>query len=189
MFRDGLIAAQRVGEPWTIAVCLAGLSEAAGHMGDWRRAARFATAAATLMTRSGINLGTFGLAPTEDVLKGALSHLPDAIVRAESYAGAHTPVEQVIGDALGMPEQLSALAPTDRPSNQGARRSTGIRLTEREQAVAELAAQGLTNRAIADQLVIAERTVETHLERIHAKLSIRSRAALARRLVHAEHAS
>ena len=53
-------------------------------------------------------------------------------------------------------------------------------LTAREQEVAALVAQGLTNRQIAEQLVITERTAETHLERIFTKLDLHSRAQLAR---------
>lgn len=40
-------------------------------------------------------------------------------------------------------------------------------------------AQGLTNREIAQQLAIAERTVEGHVERIRAKLNVHSRAQIA----------
>jgi adenylate cyclase len=53
-------------------------------------------------------------------------------------------------------------------------------LTAREQEVTALVAQGLTNRQIAEQLVITERTAETHLERIFTKLDLHSRAQLAR---------
>jgi len=37
----------------------------------------------------------------------------------------------------------------------------------------------MTNRQIAEQLVVSERTVETHLERIFAKLDLHARAQLA----------
>ncbi|HEY4028036.1 MAG TPA: LuxR C-terminal-related transcriptional regulator [Candidatus Dormibacteraeota bacterium] len=52
-------------------------------------------------------------------------------------------------------------------------------LSRREREVAQLVARGLTNRQIADQLVIAERTVEGHLERIRGKLGLRSRTQIA----------
>ena len=48
-------------------------------------------------------------------------------------------------------------------------------LTRRELEVADLVARGLTNRQIAERLYIAERTVEGHVERIRAKLNVRSR--------------
>jgi DNA-binding CsgD family transcriptional regulator len=52
-------------------------------------------------------------------------------------------------------------------------------LTARELRVAELAAQRLTNREIADALFIAVRTVETHLTHVYAKLGVRGRRELA----------
>ena len=42
----------------------------------------------------------------------------------------------------------------------------------------ELAAAGLSNRAIADQLVLSLRTVENHLHRAFTKLGVSSRAEL-----------
>jgi DNA-binding CsgD family transcriptional regulator len=45
--------------------------------------------------------------------------------------------------------------------------------------VAQLVAQGLTSRKIADSLVISERTVESHIDHIRAKLGVRSRAQIA----------
>jgi len=44
--------------------------------------------------------------------------------------------------------------------------------------VARLAAQGLTNRQVADQLFLSRHTVSYHLHKIYAKLGIASRAGL-----------
>jgi len=52
-------------------------------------------------------------------------------------------------------------------------------LTRREQEIAELVAQGLSNREIAARLVIAQRTAEGHVEHILAKLNFTSRAQIA----------
>ena len=52
-------------------------------------------------------------------------------------------------------------------------------LTKREREVAAFVAEGLTNRDIADRLVISDRTVETHVEHIRNKLGVRSRAQVA----------
>ena len=56
-------------------------------------------------------------------------------------------------------------------------------LTPREIEVLVLVARGLTNRGIADELGISPRTVETHRERVMAKLRIRSVAGLTRFVV------
>jgi DNA-binding CsgD family transcriptional regulator len=56
---------------------------------------------------------------------------------------------------------------------------TGVEaLTPAERRVAELAADGYTNREIADSLIVAEKTVEGHLSRIYRKLQIRARSQL-----------
>ncbi|MBV9326771.1 MAG: response regulator transcription factor [Chloroflexi bacterium] len=52
-------------------------------------------------------------------------------------------------------------------------------LTPREQEVAALVAYGRSNRAIADELVISERTVEKHVANILARLELSSRAQVA----------
>jgi DNA-binding NarL/FixJ family response regulator len=65
----------------------------------------------------------------------------------------------------------------------GARRAPDAgELTPAERRVAELAAQGLTNKEIAQSLVVTVSTVEFHLSKTYAKLGIRSRAQLANRL-------
>ena len=51
-------------------------------------------------------------------------------------------------------------------------------LSARERDVAELAGRGMTNRQVADQLYMSERTVQTHLETVFRALGIRSRTML-----------
>ena len=55
-------------------------------------------------------------------------------------------------------------------------------LTPAERRVAGLVAEGRTNREVAAALFLAERTVASHLTHIYAKLGVRSRTELARRL-------
>ncbi|ASU78268.1 LuxR family transcriptional regulator [Actinopolyspora erythraea] len=52
-------------------------------------------------------------------------------------------------------------------------------LTSREREIAQLVAQGRTNKEIAEQLVIALRTVEGHVQHILTKLDFTSRAQIA----------
>jgi DNA-binding CsgD family transcriptional regulator len=55
-------------------------------------------------------------------------------------------------------------------------------LTAAERRVAALVAEGRTNREVAAALFLTERTVASHLTQIYAKLGVRSRTELARRL-------
>jgi DNA-binding NarL/FixJ family response regulator len=55
-------------------------------------------------------------------------------------------------------------------------------LTERERTIAELAAEGRTNREIAEELVLSVKTVEAHLRNIFGKLGVRRRIELTRAL-------
>ena len=52
-------------------------------------------------------------------------------------------------------------------------------LTAAERRVAALAADGLTNRQIAEQLLVSVKAIEWHLSNVYRKLEIRSRKALA----------
>ena len=51
-------------------------------------------------------------------------------------------------------------------------------LTNAERRVAVLALDGLSNRAIAEQLVVSVKAVEGHLSKIYRKLGVTSRGAL-----------
>ena len=52
-------------------------------------------------------------------------------------------------------------------------------LTGREREIADLVAAALTNRQIADRLVLSERTVESHVRNVLAKLGLSNRTEIA----------
>ena len=83
---------------------------------------------------------------------------------------------QVEGRTMGISELIAAgLDPRpEDPWHVG----TSPGLTEREREIATLAARGLTNRQIAEHLVLSVRTVETHVSRVLAKLGFNTRGQL-----------
>jgi DNA-binding CsgD family transcriptional regulator len=88
-----------------------------------------------------------------------------------------------IGAALVEFERLGAANWVEKARSElgrigGRTREEG--LTSAERRVAALVAEGRTNREVAAVLFVGERTVETHLSHVYAKLGVRSRAELAR---------
>jgi len=65
----------------------------------------------------------------------------------------------------------------------GGRAPAGDELTPTEHQIAQLVADGKTNKEVAAALVVAERTVESALTQIYRKLDVRSRTELARRVI------
>ncbi|MFE3002064.1 protein kinase [Nocardia sp. NPDC059246] len=82
------------------------------------------------------------------------------------------------GRAMGMDEAV-AFALGEQPAYTTPRPGTGVTLTMRERQVADLVAQGLTNKQIAAKLVISQRTAQGHVEHILTKLGFNSRAQIA----------
>ena len=84
--------------------------------------------------------------------------------------------DDIYAEALG----LLVSAGTSSPSGTAGIRcdtAAAFGLSPREQEVLRLVAQGHTNRAIADQLFIAEATVKVHVTAIFTKLGVASRSA------------
>lgn len=80
---------------------------------------------------------------------------------------------------MSMDEAITYALATEEPEAPTARLGRRWTLTNREVEVAGLIAQGYSNRQIAAELVIAERTAETHVEHILSKLGLASRAQVA----------
>jgi len=71
-----------------------------------------------------------------------------------------------------------ALEESLAPANSHAGEDTSSPLTRREREVASLVAQGMSNKEIAAQLVISQRTAEGHVEHILTKLGFTSRTQI-----------
>jgi predicted ATPase/DNA-binding CsgD family transcriptional regulator len=117
------------------------------------------------------------LAPRWQELRSATVLEPATAAAGERTAAALAEGERMTFDeaiSYARTEQPPATArPEQRPEMAALPPPAG--LTPRELEIAELVARGLTNRQIAERLVIAERTVESHVERIRVKLGVHSR--------------
>ncbi|MGH9243308.1 MAG: LuxR C-terminal-related transcriptional regulator [Acidimicrobiales bacterium] len=101
------------------------------------------------------------------------------VARAYAQLGDHDTAAMELDAARGVFEALGAtpaLAQVDELSGAAAPPTPGG-LTPREAEVLRLVATGATNRAIADRLVISEKTVARHLTNMFTKLGVGSRAA------------
>ncbi|MHB8354432.1 MAG: response regulator transcription factor [Burkholderiales bacterium] len=75
-------------------------------------------------------------------------------------------------------QKLVAVTAQQAPRSAAASREWAVGLTEREQMVAQAVALGASNKEIADQLGITERTVKAHLTSAFEKLHVRDRLQL-----------
>ncbi|KXX59639.1 protein kinase domain-containing protein [Rhodococcus sp. LB1] len=83
------------------------------------------------------------------------------------------------GQGLGFDAAIAFALHEHPPSTSAPDTVASTRLTKRERQVADLIAEGMTNQAIADRLVISPRTAQGHVEHILTKLGFTSRTQVA----------
>ncbi|WAM19603.1 tetratricopeptide repeat protein (plasmid) [Rhodococcus sp. JS3073] len=96
------------------------------------------------------------------------------IVGGKAFAAAYRK-----GELLGFDAAIAYALHEHPPSPSTPDADASTRLTKRERQVADLIAEGLTNQAIADRLVISPRTAQGHVEHILSKLGFTSRTQVA----------
>ena len=135
--------------------------------GDWRQAAFALGVADSLGERIGGRLFPAMQAAIDGVA-----------ARTTAELGSSSTPPREAGRAVGRGDRIAAalgLPPEPRPSCT----QQELPLTKREHEVTELIAGGLTNRQIAERLFIAQRTVDTHVGHILAKLGCHNRSQAA----------
>ncbi len=129
------------------------------------RAARLSGAVEAVSEATGVGLSLMTTSRFEHLLERARAKLGEEAFETEQATGKLMNWEQAMDYALA--EEAPA-AP----------------LTPREKEIADLVAEGLTNRRVSEELVISMRTVETHVKNIFKKLGVNSRREVAGRLKH-----
>ncbi|GGT14311.1 LuxR family transcriptional regulator [Streptomyces tanashiensis] len=99
--------------------------------------------------------------------------LGEAVFEARVARGFAFDLDDAVDYALGAEEEPAPAA------EAGTAPAEPNPLTPREQQVAELVAQGMSNKQIAAKLVISPRTVEGHVDHVLTKLGLTSRAHVA----------
>jgi DNA-binding CsgD family transcriptional regulator len=164
--------AERFGSPWAIAAAARSRGLLAAAQGDL----------ATAITACEHALGCLEGVPHAFERGRALLCLGTVQRQAQQKRAAR----EALAQALALFDDLGARLWAEKARAE-LKRISGPRppsdeLTETEQRVATLAAQGHSNREIAAELYMGVSTVEAHLSRVYRKLGIRSRSSLAGRL-------
>jgi len=161
-------------------ISLLGLAGVAVQGGESARAARLWGAAEALKESTGIAYDApfirsqYGYKRLLTTIRDRLGEAAFERARAEGKAMRQ---DRVVDYALSEEEAIRTPTPTPEEPPSSADQPTV--LTPREVEIAVLVTQGLTNRQIAEELYVSERTVETHVRRILKKLGLHSRTQIA----------
>jgi DNA-binding NarL/FixJ family response regulator len=155
-------------------LCFEVLAWTTAQEGPAPKATELLGAAGHALAAFGSSVGAFGFmlddhVRCEETLRTTLG---DAEFETALARGATMEIEQIIAFCTGEP------TPRRHPHDDRPAAETSP-LTPREAEIAELIAQGKTNREIAATLVIAPRTAEGHVEHILAKLGFTARTQVA----------
>lgn len=175
LFEEGLELSTEVGDETNVAYCLEGLATVAALEGKVVRAARLWGTAEAILSR--IEVAGYIYAPDRTLYQSqavaAREALGEEAFKAVWAEGRTMTSEEAVEYALSKeePTPTTIAALPGRPSVDN--------LTRREEEVAVLVAQGLTNRRIASELTLSKRTVDNHVRNILKKLKLPSRAHVA----------
>jgi non-specific serine/threonine protein kinase len=148
------------------------------------RAARLLGATEVLRTGAHVPRFSAEQAAYDHMCAAVRAQLDEATFAAARAEGRAMSLDQAVAEALSVPvevppAQIDAGTPSLAPQPASAAPDRLGTLTARERQVLALVAQGASNRAIADALVIAERTAEIHVSNILSKLGVTSRTQAA----------
>jgi non-specific serine/threonine protein kinase len=154
---------------------LEGMASLAGVTGEATRAACLWGAAEAARETTGIALSPSERAFHEPYLAQATSEFGEAAWADALAEGRAMSLEEAAEYALAKEEVDRPTAPVPEQMPAG---EPIVELTTRENEIAALVTKGLTNRQIAQELSISERTAGNHVAKILRKLKLRSRAQI-----------
>jgi ATP/maltotriose-dependent transcriptional regulator MalT len=146
------------------------LASSAAMAGRAQRAAELLGASEMLRLRIGAEMSPFTSPLVEKAQEQARAALGEARYVKAFEAGAHLDRDGAVGLAIGKKVARDSAPTIERAADP---------LGRREREVAELIAEGLSNKEIATRLFLSERTVETHVYNILNKLGFNSRVKIA----------
>ncbi len=171
---EGLSLCKDVGDRWVTQGCLEGVARVASARGHYERAARLLGAVETLYENLGYGRSVRVQAAHDRDIAFARTALGDSAFVAAWSDGCAL----MLGEAIAYALESAVMLQQETPGKDRQAKNAST-LTRREQEVARLVARGLTNREIATELVVTERTAETHVQNIFNKLGFTSRAQVA----------
>lgn len=170
LLRKGLELARLVDDPFGATWCLEILAWISSSENHFYRAAVLMAAAEVLRRRVGTS--------TLQIPNLTGSHKECELITRRSLGQRAFTAASHEGEALSFDAAVS-YALGEHPPATPPHVDPATALTKREHQVADLVAEGLTNKAIAARLVISQRTTQGHVEHVLAKLGFSSRAQIA----------
>jgi DNA-binding CsgD family transcriptional regulator len=174
VIRRSLALCQNLGVPTDVAQELLALAGSLGALGEALKATHLFGAAYAFLQHSGTLIDPSDQPEHDRNIALVRAQLGEAAFEAAWAEGQAMTFDEAL--ALALAAVASVEVP---PLHAHAEEAPFAGLTRREREVVLRVADGKSNRAIAEELIITERTVEGHVSNILAKLGFRSRAQIA----------
>lgn len=184
-YEEAITLAWKTGSKLNMALCLEGIAAAWAAQGEPEHAARLWGAVEALRESMSAPIWPIERAGYERSIAAARAQIGERAFAARWAEGRSISLEPVGLDrhalSLLLPVHTSQKFPSSKKALSSSQSHLG--LTARELEVLRLLAQGLTSVQIAQRLVIALVTVNSHVRSIYNKLGVTSRSAATRRAI------